>query len=237
MSASPRTEGCVPLPEQQHRLMRWLREWAVLQALEASDDAPDAPSFAAAWAQAPQSTAAAPTPCPGEIRLLQPHGDAAPVFVAVATPNPDQRPGTCLCVPFSRLGEPAMPGELTSGRAEAPVRVLCLWNTRTVAGAQLAGSWVTDHLAAEELERLNDAVQSWRTIGQVPITLRHAVGPPLRHPEDPRRAYLYLEQRRITDALGAAPHANVIDYPSDHERHELPKAAEDHARYDAHNQE
>jgi len=207
--SKPHNHKPVPLsPDPRRRLLRWLREWAVLQALETDDAAvpvgEDREPPLAIFSEPPPMPLPTSIPRPGEIRLQQPRSTAAPVFVAIAGPLPGQPADACLCVPFGRLTEPATPDELVSGRAEAPVQVLCLWNARLVAPEQLAGSWIADRLANEARERLDRA---------------------------PRRGYRYLERQRISEALAAAPRANIIDYPSGHERQSLPQAAEDRDPY------
>jgi hypothetical protein len=234
--SKPHNHKPVPLsPDPRRRLLRWLREWAVLQALETDDAAvpvgEDREPPLAIFSEPPPMPLPTSIPRPGEIRLLQPRSTAAPVFVAIAGPLPGQPADACLCVPFGRLTEPATPDELASGRAEAPVQVLCLWNARLVAPEQLAGSWIADRLANEARERLDHAMLAWQTTGSVPAELRDAIGPPLYHPDDPRRVYRYLERQRISEALAAAPRANIIDYPSGHERQSLPQAAEDRDPY------
>lgn len=216
---------------QGERLARWLLDWELMQA--AGDAEEDTGEEVEAL---PEDCTAPPDAdfASGQIRLLFPQGlDSEMVFIAIAGVSD----GECACVPFGPLAEPATPDELLSGREEAPVRVFCLWNARTIPVDDLPDSWVTDHLSDAGLTRLLDALLACRCTGQVSMSMQRDAGPPLSHPEDPRREYRYRETLRIDKALvreGSGQSAdNVIFYEieSDKEPRELPKAAEDHDEY------
>ena len=218
---------------EANRLGRWLYEWELLQASEAQP--PEAPSPGPTTEPASAESIAPPDLDiePGQIRLLLPRGlDSELVFIVIAGVNGEQE---CTCVPFSPLSEPATPDELLSGRDEPTVRVFCLWNARTVPAHLLPDSWTVDTLTEIELNRLSSALDSCEQTGQVPDTFSRDAGPPLSHPEDPRREYRYRETQRLDHALvrESATSHNVIEYditPS--EDRELPKAAEDHDEYE-----
>jgi hypothetical protein len=165
----------------------------------------------------------------GDIRLIVPCGEDIPVFIAIVDVTAE---GSIICIPFGPLSEPATPDELLSGRSTAPIRVLCLWNMRPMTAKPLRDSWVADTLTNHELARLRRAIASYENTGQLPDELRTDAGPPLVHPEDPRREYRYRERERITHSLVRESKHNVIRYDAEPERHELPKAAEDHDTYE-----
>jgi len=223
---------------QAERLASWLLDWELLQvpceegeagrrqlaAAEAVDDlSPDCVAPADGEIEV------------GQVRLMIPQrADAAPLYLAVVKAEDG---GTACCVPFSRLSVPATPDELLSGRETPAVRVYCLWNAASVSLVVLGESWIVDTLTGEELERLSRAWLSVKETGSVPSDLLQEAGPPLFHPEDPRRVYRRQEEERLDHILvrehtGHSPD-NVIlyDIESDAEPRELPKAAEDRDEY------
>ncbi len=237
MSPSNRTDARFPTSDDAARLLHWLREWAILSALDTVGDdaatggATPLPHTGAPTAAAP--TAAAPTDPEvraGQIRLWPPSPGDPPLFVAIADPDAIGT-GTFPCVPFGRLATPGAPGELASGRTEAPLRVWCLWNARPIAREQLSRTWVADTLPGDALDRLNRALRAWRRAGALPADLRGAAGPPLAHPDDPRRAYLRLEQHRVTRALTMQTESATLVYPTAAPPLETLRAAEDTPPY------
>ena len=223
--------GATPAKDwESRRLAQWLFEWDLMQAEPAVED--DTPNSRPAALEGLPDTCVAPVDnaiAAGDIRLIVPCGEAIPVFIAIVDVTVE---GSIICIPFGPLSEPATPDELLSGRSTAPIRVLCLWNMRTMTAKPMRDSWVADTLSNHELARLRRAIASYENTGQLPADLRTDAGPPLIHPEDPRREYRYRERERINHALVRESKHNVIRYDVEPERHELPKAAEDHDTYE-----
>jgi hypothetical protein len=218
---------------QVERFSRWLHEWELLQ-VPPEEETPA--EEVGAKSDALLEACVAPPDLdfePGQIRLLFPRGlDSELVFIVIAGVSEEQE---CTCVPFSPLSEPATPDELLSGRDEPTVRVFCLWNARTVPAHLLPESWTVDTLTETELNRLSTALDGCGQTGQVPDRLKRDAGPPLSHPEDPRREYRYREKQRLDHALvrESATSHNVIEYDiTPAEDRQLPKAAEDHDEYE-----
>jgi hypothetical protein len=218
---------------EAQRLLRWLHEWELMQASsrgegERQNDQPSSgavPEACIASVDADVET--------GQIRLLTPQGDAPPLFIAIADMAAD---ANITCVPFGLLSEPATPDELLSGRDTPAIRVLCLWNARKGTREGFRDSWIVDTLTNDELKRLKRALHACEQTGHVPDDLRREAGPPLVHPEDPRRVYRHMERERLNALLvRERPRQmpdNVILYEIESDRRELPKAAEDHDTYE-----
>ena len=186
---------------QRARLARWLVEWQLAEALDDGDGVdtesrPDGGAGIASLATAPDCEDSVQ---PGHIRLLAPEGAALssrPLFVAVL--EFDQA-GLVQVAPFGRFSEPALPGEWLTGRDDLALRVLCLWNTRLMPATDAGRSWWVDSLSPPELAAARTVwsglVQSQALAGD----LARQVGPPVRHPDDPRWVYqcrerVYLDQ-------------------------------------------
>jgi hypothetical protein len=220
-----------PAQWEAERLTRWLFEWQILQSADTPGTTPDCPTELITGnlvAEFDSNIAV------GQIRLMRPHTENEPVFIAVIRIEDS---GEIVCVPFGPLSEPATPDELLSGRTTPALRVLCLWNSRTLSPHLLNHSWVADELPQAELARLRQALDAWEATGRVPAELAQEAGPPLVHPEDPRRLYRTRERRRIDHAV-VREHDNqdagrVIRYDIYPADRKLPKAAEDHDSYDA----
>ena len=186
--------------------------------------------------------AAAPVAVPtvvgiGQIRLLRPATligpDDRPVYVAVI----EERAGNSFLVaPFGRFSTPADPGEWQTGLKAPPLRVLCLWNSRVAAGETLArNSWPAGRLAPRKVA---EALEVYRLakLGVPPTTVRPSrLGPPLRHPLDPRLQYRAEEAALIEECLRPAEAREPADGAGRvyemRERSELPLAAEAHPDY------
>ncbi|WFB35775.1 hypothetical protein P3T73_16610 [Kiritimatiellota bacterium B12222] len=125
--------------------------------------------------------------------------------------------------PFSELPLPASPQELQL-RERGPVQVLQGWNCRELTQAQVSKSWWVDTLSEEKIFQL----QLWWTglqCGEEPVGhLKGLCGPALRHPLDPRHAYMASEARRADHCLGEAQ----LGYG---QGAELPLAAEPESEY------
>lgn len=98
-------------------------------------------------------------------------------------------------IPFSPFLTPALPQELLIIE-EGPARVLQGWNARELSGKQVAASWVVSHLAEEKLFLVH---RWWLMLASGEVDVRgfgDLLGPPLRHPMDPRHDYLDSESDR-----------------------------------------
>lgn len=143
---------------------------------------------------------------PGAILLLQPGCPAAaarPRYAAVLHVNAETQELTV--VPFSRMGCPAVPGELLMTTDSLPVRVLCLWNARRVSALALPPLWRVGRLTSRQvIDAL--AVGNCASSGRcVPEGLEERVGPPLQHPLDPRHDYIAEERDWVDACLSQSP--------------------------------
>jgi len=194
------------------RLARWLAEWELFRALaSATDDDAGAPTdtprgLSPLTGEAPVTT--------GDIRLLHPRLEpGGPRYIGVIA-NTDSN--TWIVVPFGLLAEPATPEEVITGRDTPALRVLCPWNQFSMSTTMLQYCWRVDRLTDTETALCQTALPVGR------------IGPPLRHPLDPRWDYLEMESE-FRQRVCSADRGQVtyeIPYPS-----ELRKAAEDGAPY------
>lgn len=125
----------------------------------------------------------------GQIRLLSPEltPDAdRPVVVALFG---DWDEGEVLIAPFSPFSVPATPGEWLTGRTTPVLRVLEVWNARSVPNAALEESWLVDDFAAVECKAAWHVFEHEAFGKPLAPEFEQQVGPPLVHPEDPRRRY------------------------------------------------
>lgn len=167
----------------------------------------------------------------GDIWLLHPAGVPVvrPVYLAVLERRPDQR----LCVaPFSRFSVPAFEGEWNTGRDAPALRVLGHGFARAVPLRCLAGAWRAGRLSVSALKTVLEL-----RAGTAPIRARRACGPPLVHPEDPRRTYVDEENLWLDEWAAQWSHpASTPQAPCVRENDEsLPLAAETknrQSRYD-----
>ena len=125
----------------------------------------------------------------GQVRLLSPKltpGTDRPVFVAVFG---DWDEGEVLVAPFSPFSVPATMGEWLTGRTTPVLRVLEVWNARSVPNAALEESWLVDDFAAVECKAAWHVFEHEAFGKPLAPEFEQQVGPPLVHPEDPRRRY------------------------------------------------
>jgi len=201
MSTPELRSGPVP-EEQKERLARWLAEWQIEQSLaagngdeESSRDGEDRSPPDSKGLVAP--TAEEPGLDVGQVRLLSPEIPAAadmPLHVALLD---RVAPGVFLAAPFSRFAEPAIPGELQTGRVETVLRVLCPWNARPIPMSTLRRSWIVSDLTEQERR---DALCVYRHVKEgesLSAGLASRIGPPLVHPDDPRLVYEARENLRM----------------------------------------
>ena len=134
----------------------------------------------------------------GQIRLLAgwlvPEA-RRPVYVAVLFA---WEGNVFLIAPYGPFPEPATTAELLTGRLAAPLRVLALWNGRTVPPALLAeGSRFVDRLAPEEVQAARTVFRHAFSGEDIPEEVWSRVGCPIVHPRDPRIAYQDEETRLL----------------------------------------
>jgi hypothetical protein len=209
----------------RERLAHWLFEWNLLCA-SIGDDTDDIRQNEF-MKILPEGVVAEPDKNieVGQIRLLAPVSDESMVFIVVVSIDNDIG-----IVPFSQLSEPATPDELISGRDKDIVSVYCLWNFRKVSAAIIGRGWVIDILDEKEEERLLKALDVYSYNKALPDDLQKDVGPPLIHPDDPRREYKNYERQRIDCAV--MQESAVFLYDAD-KKQEFLKAAESGDGYEA----
>ena len=219
---------CSPAPRwQRERLGRWLREWEIecrLVEPEGPEDDMTGDAYVIETAPGVVEEAEVHLPAVGQIRLLRPaKGPSAmhPLYVAILAQNDD---GRFLVAPYGRFSEPAIPGELKTGRDEPCLRVLCLWKAQRVTTEQLARTWLVGELAEGERSEAS-AIHAFIDEGTpIPEALIERIGPPLVHPADPRHEYLDEE-----NSLVIIHDTNSVPAPRPH----LARAAEERAKYGA----
>jgi hypothetical protein len=191
------------ISRQRRDLARWLAEWRLDRRLR---DAPrPEPDLQDGAGKAPAANAligALQPPVVGEIRLLFPVAgapDTGPLYGAVlARRGPD-----VLWAPFGRFSVPATPGEWRTGLRTPPVRVLCLWNSRWLAAAVLRLSWRAGRFDPARVAAALEVLERYRSGATSGTTGPGDVGPPVRHPLDPRHEYQLEEADRLAEHLTA----------------------------------
>ena len=185
----------------RRQLAAWLHEWNLEQHLRRVD-IDERGDLAEGDLPAP-TPHAYPRPgdiAPGRILLLPPRRNSRidrPIYVLMLA---EMESGACLIAPFSRFSVPALPGEWRTGLRAAPLRVLCLWNTRGAVRGLLEAGWPAARMSAMKLKQAFAICQGiWQSDAHTSSPSRN-VGPPLRHPLDPRHGYISEE----TDLLDAA---------------------------------
>lgn len=184
----PATGGVAASPSQQRQtLVNWLREWTVEQALAGGEEETaraSAPLRRRARRRRPVRA--------GEVRLLPPDisGDRLRYFLVLEAPSD----GPIRVAPFSRFGVPAIPGEWRTGHRAPALAVLCVWNVLTLPRAIGEHAWPVTDFGAERLEKARKLAAEYLAPDlDPPAGWAESVGPPLRHPEDPRWRYLREE--------------------------------------------
>ena len=125
----------------------------------------------------------------GQVRLLSPELTSdtdRPVFVAVFG---DWDEGEVLMAPFGPFSVPATTGEWLTGRTTPVLRVLEVWNARSVPNTALDESWLVDDFAPAECKAAWHVFEHEAFRKPLAPEFEQQVGPPLVHPEDPRRRY------------------------------------------------
>lgn len=229
-----------PSESQRACLTRWLLAWDIERHLvdgpagDATLDAREGKAEVSCGARDNVAELDADVEC-GQIRLFSPKAPGAParpLYVAVLAGAGDE---VFLVAPFSRFDEPAVPGEVLTGKNAKTLRVLCLWNARDLSAALLSLSWVVDALTSDEQAKFRRAYASLQAHGRVPDDIAEIAGPPLQHPADPRHEYLEqdgMTLSRLADGDPVQrPKRSRLDYPEPESR-DLPKVAEDRGPFD-----
>ena len=160
-------------------------------------------------------------PEPGAIRLMHPTvpGMGSRLYYLAVLRREASR--GWLCTPFSPYSTPASPGEVASGIDEPGLRVISLWNARTISDEVIAQSWPSGRLPDELRSRcealLEDPPHSWLLAARRWETQ----GPRVVHSLDPRHDYMAEE---LATAVGlnrdgseggeeGESHGRMIEYP------------------------
>lgn len=220
-----------PTPAMVARLHRWCLEWQMDRALAATLEAPAFPGKSNdGWGT--DLTRPTADLMAESLALLPPlegdTGTAPPLYIMLIN---DPANGGLLVIPFSRFAEPATLGELLGEQKPNALRVLALWNARTLAKPAHLRGWTLGTVTATEVERVTRAYRSVKTTGSLPSEMKGEGGPPLSHPDDPRRLYL-RESRRLLDRYLGQPDTNQFRYPQpESDLDALPRAAEERGKY------
>jgi hypothetical protein len=174
---------------QRDFLARWRRQWEVQEALDREPPAVAEGGNRYAVAAPVAVLPVQPEPAPGQVRLLAPALTPAasrPVYVAVLR---EWETGDLLVAPFGPFSVPATTTELLTRRLDLALRVLCLWNARTVPLTVLRQSWLVEPLTVREAADAWAVFRCAATGRPIPATLARRVGPPIFVPTDPRLIY------------------------------------------------
>ena len=198
------------LLRQRRCLAQWLREHALDRLLTEAEAAEGSPAVR------PAGDGIVPAgrrfrrerqvePEVGQIRLLYPApGTAAarrPIYVALLAMHGSN---SFLAAPFGRYSVPGLPGEWRTGLKAMPLRVLCLWNSRVVTAAALRRTWRAGRLQPAHVRKaLQVHAQAHGGVLGAAVSAAQ-VGPPVRHPRDPRLAYQAEEAADLDESLQAA---------------------------------
>jgi len=136
---------------------------------------------------------------PGDVYVLTPSAlNQTPVYVVVLEKTGD--PSRWRVVPFSRYATPAVPGEWATGLRDSPLHVLCFWNVReTSAQCFLPGA--AKKLSPRMLKNIHSVYRLVMFGELADESLTKRLGPPIRHPADPRHEYLDEDRLRIDHQL------------------------------------
>lgn len=205
-----------PTPEQQ-KLKKWIEEYSLYQLLGEENPQSLMHSSVIDFREEPG-------PAEGQIRL----------WPAIQLEHPPMYGllmragyGRWRVLPFSPLGEPALPAELKISDA-APARIVQGWNARELSCSRVVQSWFVDSLSEEMLFKLN---RWWLMLAageEITGDVVADVGPSMRHPLDPRHDYLDSESDRADFNLGST-------VAEKDESYRLQKAAEPETDYDSEN--
>ena len=192
---------------QRHRrqLAAWLYEWESDQRLRAVWEAVSTPPSDFSASVPGCISGPRIKPKPGLIVLLPPLGDLGPAerpfYVLILE---EQVSGAVLAAPFSRFPVPSEPGEWQTGLRAGPLRVLCLWNTRVFPRFLVEAGYQSGQLSQQKLAQAFEVYRILYEEGSFRSVSHRAVGPPLRHPLDPRHAYKHEESEALDAILNAS---------------------------------
>ena len=204
------------------RLKRWLREWELVQEIDAEFPEPPTAAVPLLRIAGFSETQVAPfdrtEPVRGEIRLLSSRllpAAKRPVYVLVLG---DWDDGLKLVAPFGPMLEPATRGELRTRREELSLAVLCLWNTHTVPVARLQWGWVVDQMHEDEIQEAWSVFKHAATGSPLNFQLEDRVGVPILNADDPRTIYQGAEFQLMSPLsegiLTSAERGRVVHFPS-----------------------
>ena len=180
--------------EQQSNTVEFLKEWELIQQLEAAPIAKPAAENLADNEIHHEMVSEETQPydrevAPGQIRLLADPERMTYVAVMPWGDNPDM----WMVIPFSRFENPATDEELLSANAaNAPMfqQVYQVWNMRTWHTSIVQRSWVAGEVADADRAALSAVAQFWLLNTEVPADVRARTGAPLAGPDDPRCTYI-----------------------------------------------
>lgn len=195
--------------EQQRNTIEFLKEWELVQKLEAAPSTELAGGEAATDAELQHmqemvSEEVQPYDlevAAGQIRLLADPERMTYVAVMPWGYSPDM----WMVIPFSRFENPATDKELLStDAASAPMfqQVYQVWNTRTWHTSIVQRSWVAGEIADADRAALSAVAQFWLLNTEVHADVRARTGAPLAGPDDPRCTYI-KESVRLLEQLDA----------------------------------
>jgi len=192
------------IEHHRRQLSCWLWEWQLDCNLRAAPDGEAKAEPAVHFIRRASGLTAMKKvrrPATSQIRLLWPVGcdeSPRPLYVAVLLKLCGD---AFLIAPFSRFSEPATPGEWITGLKALPARVLCLWNARVVSSSSLACSWIAGNMTKQQTNMALEVylhAQHGNPLVTVPET---CIGPPVRHPLDPRYRYMAGESDLLQESI------------------------------------
>ncbi|MEI6970439.1 MAG: hypothetical protein WCL44_02895 [bacterium] len=200
MDTASKKTNAVATASHRAALEAWLYEWALGRTIrKVGGSGADGRAGAGRPAGGEEvSTRRSFVPVEGQVILLPPVTAAfavgRPVYVLVLRRAKD----AFLVAPFGRFATPATDGEWKTGLRARPLRVLSFWNARMVSGRALGSGWLTASLSRTRCER---AILIHEQIASGGGRTMRDVGPPLRHPLDPRHEYLAEEAALFEEHL------------------------------------
>ena len=126
----------------------------------------------------------------GDVRILSKQFTLEPDIIPYVAVLEEWEKGMWLIVPFSHYATPATPGEMSTGIDMRGLRVLQVWNGRTVQDDVLKKSFLFDRLSDKVRE---DALALFRhEMGGVDLLTSFSAlrGVPIVNEADPRREYI-----------------------------------------------
>lgn len=103
-----------------------------------------------------------------------------------------------LIAPYSRFSNPATETELLTERDTRGIRVLQLWNARTIPYHVLMCSWSLDDMTKEERTQTQEVLELSLTGRITSESTRENTGVPIFRPQDPRLEYKAKELEKFS---------------------------------------